>query len=87
MGAGEAGIVALLTKDFITLVVLALLVAFPVAHWLMGHWLAGFAYHVHLSWWIFLVAGITAICIALATISFQAIRAATVSPVKSLKAD
>ncbi|PUZ29674.1 ABC transporter permease [Chitinophaga parva] len=87
MGAGEAGIVALLTKDFIALVALALLVAFPVAHWLMGHWLAGFAYHVHLSWWIFVVAGITAICIALATISFQAIRAATVSPVKSLKAD
>lgn len=87
MGAGEAGIVAMLTKDFMVLVVLALLVAFPVAHWLMGRWLAGFAYRVHMSWWIFGMAGIAAICIALFTISFQAIRAATVSPVKSLKAE
>jgi len=67
------------------LVVISTLVAFPVAGWAMNNWLQDFAYHIKISWWVFLAAGCLAILIALFTISFQAIKAAIANPVKSLR--
>lgn len=88
MGASVPGIVNLLSKDFLILVAISFLIASPVAGLFMHYyWLKGFAYRVDMSWWIFALAGILAVVIALATISFQAIRAATVNPVKSLKSE
>jgi predicted permease len=87
LGAGEAGIVALLSKDFIQPVLGSLIIAFPVAWWAMNKWLQSFAYRINISWWVFAIAGITAILIALITVSFQAIKAAIANPVKSLRTE
>lgn len=87
LGAGEAGIVALLSKDFIKLVIVSFIVAFPVAWWAMSKWLQSFAYRINISWWIFVIAGLTAILIALITVSFQSIKAAVANPVKSLRTE
>ena len=87
LGAGEAGIVALLSKDFIQLVLFSLIIAFPVAWYTMNKWLEGFAYRINISWWIFAIAGIAAILIAFITVSFQAIKAAVANPVKSLRTE
>lgn len=86
LGASVFNITQLLSKDFILLVFLALVIAFPIALWLMQKWLRGFAYRIELGWLVFLIAGILAIVIALVTVSFQAIKAAIANPVKSLKA-
>ena len=80
LGASVINIVALLSKDFIKLVIIAFVIASPVAWWIMHSWLQDFAYRINISWWIFLGAGILAIIIALGTISFQAIRAAIANP-------
>jgi putative ABC transport system permease protein len=77
----------MLSKDFLKLVLIAALIAFPVGWWAMNKWLQSFAYRIHVSWWIFLVAGITAILIALITVSFQAIKAAVANPVESLRTE
>lgn len=87
LGASVSGITALLSKDFLRLVVLSCLVAFPVAWWLMYNWLQNYQYRVEISWWIFLAAAGSAILIALFTISFQAIKAAFANPVKSLRTE
>ena len=87
LGASVAGIVTLLSKDFLRLVLIAALVAFPVAWWVMNNWLQDFAYHINISWWIFVIAGSLAVLIALITISFQAIKAAIRNPVKSLRTE
>jgi len=87
LGAGVGSIVTLLSKDFLILVAIAALIAFPVAWYAMHNWLADFAYRISIHWWIFLVAGILASAVALITISFQAIRAATAPPVKSLRTE
>jgi len=87
LGAGEAGIVALLSKDFIKLVAVSLLVAYPVAWWTMNKWLDNFAYRIHIGVWIYVVAGVTALLIALITVGFQAIKAAVANPVKSLRTE
>jgi len=87
LGAGEAGIVALLSRDFIQLVLFSLIIAFPVAWYTMNKWLEGFAYRINISWWVFAIAGITAILIAFITVSFQAIKAAIANPVKSLRTE
>lgn len=87
LGASEAGIVALLSKDFVGLVALALLLAFPVAGWLMNKWLQGFSYRINLDWWMYAIAGLTALVVALATVSYQSIRAALANPVKSLRTE
>jgi putative ABC transport system permease protein len=87
LGASVSGIVAMLSKDFAKLVFIASLIAFPFAWWIMHKWLQGFAYRVDISWWIFVVAGIAAILIALVTVSFQAIKAAVANPVKSLRTE
>ena len=87
LGASVTSIISLLSKDFLKLVVVAAVLAFPVAWWAMHSWLQEFAFHIDIGWWIFFVAGSLAILIALITISFQAIRAATANPVKSLRSE
>ncbi len=87
LGASVAGITTMLSKDFVKLVLLSLVIATPVAWWMMTKWLEDFAYRVTVSWWIVAVAGIGAIGIALITVSFQAIRAAVANPVKSLRTE
>jgi putative ABC transport system permease protein len=87
LGASVSNIVMLLSQDFIKLVIVAIVIASPVAWWVMHTWLQDFAYRSRFSWWIFLAAGLMAILIALITISFQAIRAALANPVKSLRTE
>jgi putative ABC transport system permease protein len=87
LGATVAGIVAMLSKDFAKLVLIASLIAFPVAWYAMNQWLQSFAYRTTISPWIFVIAGISAIVIALFTVSFQAIKAAVANPVKSLRTE
>jgi len=85
LGASASGIVALLAKDFVKLVAAALIVAFPLAWWVMNKWLDNYVYRIHISWWMFAAAGMLALVIAFITVSSQAIKAALMNPVKSLK--
>jgi putative ABC transport system permease protein len=87
MGASEQSILVLLSKDFMKLVAIALLIAIPVAWLLMNNWLQDFAYHTNITWWIFAVSGATALLIAFVTISLQAFKAAVANPVKSLRTE
>ena len=87
LGASVGGIVGLLSKDFIKLVLLAIVIASPLAWYTMNQWLANFAYKLDIEWWIFALAGVLAIAIALLTISFQSIKAALMNPVKSLRSE
>jgi putative ABC transport system permease protein len=87
LGASVSNIVLLLSKDFITLIVIAFIIAAPVAWFFMHHWLNDFAYRINISVWVFIIAGLLSIAIALATISFQAIKAAVANPVKSLRTE
>jgi len=87
LGARVGGIVAMLSKDFAKLVVIASLIGFPVAWWAMSKWLQSFAYRIDISWWVFAIAGLTTITIALVTVSLQAIKAAVANPVKSLRTE
>ncbi len=87
MGASVLNIVNLLSKDFILLAIIAIVIAIPVAWWATHNWLADFTYRITVGWWIFAVAGITAVLITLLSVSFQAIRAALINPVKSLKSE
>lgn len=87
LGASTKGIVLLLSKDFLKLVIISLLVASPVAWYFMNKWLQDFAYRINIGWWVFAIAGLIAISIALVTVSFQAIRAAVANPVKSLRTE
>ncbi|KAA2240025.1 FtsX-like permease family protein [Chitinophaga agrisoli] len=85
LGASVANITTMLSKDFVMLVLIALVIAAPIAWYFMHRWLEGFAYQVSISWWIYVIAGLTAMIIALITVSFQAIKAAVADPVKSLR--
>lgn len=87
LGASVSAIVSLLSKDFMKLVILAIVIASPIAWWAMSKWLEGFAYRVIISWWVFALAGMVAVLIALFTVSFQAIKAAIANPVKSLRSE
>lgn len=87
LGASVTNVASLLSKDFIKLVVIALLIASPLAWLAMKKWLESFAYRTPISWWTFVLAGLLAICIALITVSFQAIKAAIANPVKSLRSE
>jgi putative ABC transport system permease protein len=87
LGADVSTIVTLLSKDFLRLVAVSAVLAFPVAWYLMKNWLQEFAYRINMPWTTYLIAGIAAAFIALATISFQAIRAAITNPVKSLRTE
>jgi len=87
LGASVSNIVLLLSKDFIKLVIVAFIIASPVAWFVMHHWLQDFAYRINIEWWVFAVAGLLSVAIALATISSQAIKAAVANPVKSLRSE
>ncbi|WP_347924180.1 ABC transporter permease [Pontimicrobium sp. SW4] len=87
LGASVSNIVRMLSIDFIKLVLIAFLIAAPIAWWFMNKWLQDFAYRIDLNWWIFAITGFVALLIALITLSFQAIRAAIANPVKSLKTE
>ena len=87
LGASIAGIIKLISKDFLKLVVVSIVIATPVAWWAMNKWLQGFAYRINISWWVFLSAGAIALLIALITVSFQAIKAAVANPVNSLRTE
>lgn len=87
LGASVGNVVTMLSKDFLVLVVIASILAFPVAWWAMNKWLQDFEYRISISAWIFIIAGIVAVLIALFTVSFQAIKAAVANPVKSLRTE
>ncbi len=87
LGASVTQVTGMLSKDFIKLVSIACLIAFPLSFWTMNKWLQSFAYRIHISWWIFLIAGFVAVLIALITVSFQAIKAAIANPIKSLRTE
>lgn len=85
LGASVTQIAAMLSKDFVKLVMISIIIASPIAWWLLNSWLQNFAYKVDISWWIFLTAGAVALFIAIITVSGRAIRAAMANPVKSLR--
>ncbi len=87
LGASVTGIVRMLSKEFLLLVLIASVIALPVAWWMMHKWLMDFEYRINIGWWVFVVAGVTAMLIALLTISFQSIKAAIANPVKSLRTE
>jgi putative ABC transport system permease protein len=87
LGASVTGIVGLLSKDFIRLVGVAFIIASPIAWYAMNRWLADFAYRIDIEWWMFALAGLVAVVIALLTVSFQATRAAVANPVESLRSE
>ncbi|WP_247233094.1 ABC transporter permease [Telluribacter sp. SYSU D00476] len=87
LGASVGNLVALLSKDFMKLVLIAIVIASPIAWYAMDRWLQDFAYRTDIQWWVFALAGIVAILIALFTISFQSIKAALMNPIKSLRTE
>ncbi len=87
LGATVTNITGLLSIDFVKLVLIAIVIASPIAWWAMSKWLQDFAYRAPISWWIFVLSGVMAIVIALFTVSFQSIKAALMNPVKSLKSE
>ncbi len=87
LGSSVTGIVQLLSKDFLILVIISFVIATPFAWWGASKWLQGFSYRIPLSWWMFALSGIAAVVIALFTVSFQAVKAALMNPVKSLKTE
>lgn len=87
LGASAPNILLLLSKDFAKLVVIASIIAFPVAWWMMNKWLEDFSYRIHIGWEIFLITAIAALLVALITISFQAMKAAVANPIKSLRTE
>ncbi len=87
LGASVSNIVAVLSKEFIRLAAIALLVAFPIAWWAMHNWLQNYQYRISIRWWVFVVTGIVTLLITFATVSFQAIKAAIANPVKSLRTE
>lgn len=87
LGATVTDITAMLSKDFVKLVLVAIIFAFPLAWWGMHKWLQDFAYRIDIGWWVFAVAGFVTLLIALLTVSSQAIKAAVANPVKSLRTE
>jgi putative ABC transport system permease protein len=87
LGSSVAGIVQLLSRDFLVLVGVSFVIATPIAWYGMNKWLQAFAYRISLTWWMFVLAGALAVLIALITVSSQAIKAAIANPVKSLKTE
>ncbi|HEY0434839.1 MAG TPA: FtsX-like permease family protein, partial [Chitinophagaceae bacterium] len=87
LGASVTNITAMLSADFIRLVALSCVVAFPIAWWAMNSWLQNYQYRITINWWVFIAVGLLAILIAVITISFQSIKAAVANPVKSLRTE
>lgn len=87
LGASVTSIVALLSKDFLKLVLIAIVIASPLAWYVMNYWLQDFAYKIDIAWWMFVGAGMLAVTVALLTVSFQSVKAALMNPVKSLRSE
>ena len=87
LGASTQGVVILLSKDFIKLVLVSLVIASPIAWYFMNKWLQDFAYRINIGWWVFAVSALIALSIAFITVSFQAVKAALANPVKSLRTE
>lgn len=87
LGASVGGLAALLSKDFVKLVIISFIIAAPIAWWLMSKWLMDYEYRVGIQWWVFALACIISVAIALATVSYQAVKAALSNPVKSLRTE
>ena len=87
LGATVFNLTSLLSKDFLKLVLIAACIAFPVAWYATNQWLQQYAYHINVQWWVFLIAGVLAVSIALLTICYQAIKAAMANPVTSLRTE
>ena len=87
LGATTASLVGLLSKDFLKLVVVALVIASPLAYYFMEKWLQDFAYHIDIEWWVFVLAGFVAIAVAFFTVGFESMKAALANPVKSLRSE
>ena len=87
LGASVPGIMRMLSQDFLKLILIAAVLTFPIAWWAMHKWLMDFAYRVNIGWWVFVVAAMAAILIALIAISFHSIKAAIANPVKSLRTE
>lgn len=87
LGASVVDIIALLSRDFLQLVLIAIVIASPIAWWAMSRWLQDFAYRIDMEWWVIALAGLLAVGIALLTVSYQSIRAALMNPVKSLRTE
>ena len=87
LGAGVSTLVAMLSKDFVKLVLISIAIATPLAWVIMQKWLQGFAYRTNIQWWVFVVTGLGALVIAFITISFQSVRAALANPVNSLRSE
>ena len=87
LGASVSGMATMLSKDFVKLVIIAFIIASPLAWWGMNKWLEDFAYRINIEWWVFALAGMIALLIAIGTVSFQAIKAALANPVKSLRTE
>lgn len=87
LGASEASIVSLLSKDFLKLIIISMVIALPAAAWIMSEWLSNFAYRASVSWWMFVAAGALSLLIAFLTISYQSLKAAFENPVKSMRTE
>ena len=87
LGANTSGIVSMLSKDFLKIVLIAILIGSPIAFYFMSKWLQDFAYRINIQWWVFVLAGFAAVLIAFFTVSFQAIKAALSNPVTSLRSE
>jgi putative ABC transport system permease protein len=87
LGASVLRITALLSKDFLSLVAISIIIATPIAWYAMHIWLLGYSYRINIEWWVFIVAGMLSVIISLITVSYQAIKAAIANPVKSLRTE
>jgi putative ABC transport system permease protein len=87
LGASVTGVATLLSKDFLKLVTISFILATPIAWWAMYAWLQDYTYRVSIHWWVFALAGLLSILIAIITVSYQAIKAAVANPVKSLRSE
>jgi ABC-type antimicrobial peptide transport system permease subunit len=87
LGASVTGITTLLSKDFVTLVIISFIIAAPFAYWAMSKWLMDYTYRVQINGWVFLLAGFLSVMIALLTVSYQSIKAAIANPMKSLRSE
>jgi ABC-type antimicrobial peptide transport system permease subunit len=85
LGATASSVVRLLSKDFLKPLLIAIAIATPLAWFVMNRWLSGYAYKINLDWWIFVLAGLLAVCIAMLTVSYQSIKSALMNPVTSLR--
>jgi putative ABC transport system permease protein len=87
LGASVSNVITMLSRDFLILVLVASILAFPIAWWAMHTWLKDFEYRISISVWVFVIAAVVALLIALITVSYQAIKAAIANPVKSLRTE